>query len=445
MGLSPNPVLINITNNTMEKLSKSKLFTYFVSAVLILNQAAFLFIPINSTQAQTEDITVTLRKPSDGTTVAGQIPAIVELKSDMPIEEVNFHWFGPDNDMKAMTLQNDTNEYQYDWDTTTVPNGKYTLNASAVYNGQQYDSNQNTVAVENNVVPPQSITVTLMEPADGATVFGQVAAYVLVDTTAIVDKVHLLYFGPSWFLKATNWGEMTPAGNKNEYQYNWDTTVLPDGKYELKVMASIAGQDYYSQLITVAMENNTADVTDPDEINIEFINAPEQISWPVIISAQINMEVDEIFFDIFGPVDAPDPINKEYTAIPESANIYHFKWDINGLPDGNYKVKAFVKKDGLSTYKGTAVNIQRDISVTNGDDMGNISTYLPECGVKEECSADGVCSEKSITYEIRKKCIATAPSLSITASAGTIREAQIFICLNAAPRKNALQAAVVPK
>ncbi len=381
----------------MKKLKKSRFFALFVSAVLILNQAAFLFIPVNSSHAEEGHTTVTLTEPGDGSTISGQGIVQVQVDTAETVDEVNFHWSITGVGQVKMT-HTGNNEYQYNWDTTLLDDGKYYLKAIASVGGQDYHSVEFGVKVDNASQVP-SITVSIIEPADGETIYGQGIAKVHIDTAETVDKAQFY-----WSVTEVGQTDMVSVGN-NEYEYNWDTAAIADGKYELKARACINGADYYSQSITVAVANDVSDAADPVSINIEFINALEYISKSTVFSARVDTEVDEIFFDVFGPVGALDTKNKQYTAIPEGINTYYFNWDITDFPDGPYKLKAFVSKGAFSTYRGTKVNIQRDMSVVSGDGAVSISAYLPECGIKEECSSNGICTETIKTYDNKQAII----------------------------------------
>lgn len=118
------------------------------------------------------------------------------------------------------------------WDTTTVPNGTYTLQSAATSGGLLGTSPGVTITVNN---PPPSTGVVL--PATGATVSGAQ----FLDATAatgVTKVVYELSAGP------TNLSDQTIAtGTPTLYGWlaKWDTTGVPDGTYTLQSVASYAG------------------------------------------------------------------------------------------------------------------------------------------------------------------------------------------------------------
>ncbi len=78
----------------MKKLSKSRLFAMLVTAIFILNQAVFLFVPfnINAAQAQTpSDISLAFfdLPPSP---ISGTVTIKVNISATMAVSEVYLSW-----------------------------------------------------------------------------------------------------------------------------------------------------------------------------------------------------------------------------------------------------------------------------------------------------------------------------------------------------------------
>jgi uncharacterized protein YjbI with pentapeptide repeats len=125
------------------------------------------------------------------------------------------------------------------WDTTTVPNGTYTLESLAwYYSGAiglidySVPSAPITITVEN---PPPSTQVGL--PADGATVSGSQ----FLDAAAspgVTQVQYELSGGPN------NLVDQVISGSMRTYigwLGGWNTTSVPDGTYTLNSVASYAG------------------------------------------------------------------------------------------------------------------------------------------------------------------------------------------------------------
>ena len=117
------------------------------------------------------------------------------------------------------------------WDTTTVPNGTYTLNSVAYYaDGVSGTSPGVTVTVNN---PPPSTTVSL--PSNGATVSG--GQWLDAGASFGVTKVQYELTGGTLNDAVIATATPTIVG----WLAGWDTTTVPNGTYTLNSVASYAG------------------------------------------------------------------------------------------------------------------------------------------------------------------------------------------------------------
>jgi phosphatidylinositol-3-phosphatase len=116
------------------------------------------------------------------------------------------------------------------WNTTTVPNGTYTLQSTATSGGLTGTSPGITITVANN--PP---TATVVLPANAATLSG--SQYLDAVTSSGVTKVQYELSGGS--LNDSVIATATPT----IYGWigTWNTASVPDGAYTLTGVASYAG------------------------------------------------------------------------------------------------------------------------------------------------------------------------------------------------------------
>src|SRR5260221_5109998 len=117
--------------------------------------------------------TVSLTSPLAGATIAGTITLTAVAADDVGVAGVQFKYNG-DNIGPEQTAA----PYAIAADTTTVPNGSYTLTAVARdAAGNMTASAPASVTVSNNLIPPGDSTpptVTLASPAAGSTISGAV-------------------------------------------------------------------------------------------------------------------------------------------------------------------------------------------------------------------------------------------------------------------------------
>ena len=135
------------------------------------------------------------------------------------------------------------------WNSTTVPNGTYTLQSEASDGGgNQGVSTGITVVVDN---PPPTTSVVV--PSDGASVSGdQVALDASASLNAGVNEVQFTLTGGS----LNNALIATATPTIYGWVASWDSTTVPDGIYTLQSDAYDAGGNQgVSSAITMTVAN----------------------------------------------------------------------------------------------------------------------------------------------------------------------------------------------
>ncbi|MDD5294911.1 MAG: hypothetical protein PHP21_03255, partial [Patescibacteria group bacterium] len=301
----------------MRRLTQSKSINIFLTAILILNQAVFLFIPVLAGQAQTSTDNTYYTAPSTTTTYT--TPTI---------------------------------------DTTT-------------YIAPTSDTTTDTSTTNTTTYTPVELTAKITSPASGATVSGKIniqvkpslsdakASLNISNRAGTVIKKDLPMFWQNGLLSAT-----------------WDTTTVADGSYIIDSNSYVtrndtAGQetftyDYDQIFVDVKNNLNAANpavnttpsasdsniifqdiITDTTDTSTHYILTLEFLSPPMRLSGQPNFsvrtsEAAEVVFYIYK--DGAEI--KKSNAISKGNNTYSFIWDTASVSNGQYTIKASAKKSG---------------------------------------------------------------------------------------------------
>ncbi len=117
------------------------------------------------------------------------------------------------------------------FDTTTIPNGSYTLQGVATYPGGSTGASAGVTITVNN--PPPTATIGL--PANGATV----SAGQWLDASASSGVTQVVYQLTGGTLDHTVIATATPT--IVGWLADWNTTTVPNGSYALQSLVSYAG------------------------------------------------------------------------------------------------------------------------------------------------------------------------------------------------------------
>ncbi len=187
--------------------------------------------------------------PSNGTAFAGNQHPDAGASDKPGVTKVEFHLTGGSINDKVIAMANPT-YYGWiaSWDTTTVPDGTYTLQSVA------YDSEGNvsrsvgvTVKVENT--PP---TTRVLKPSNNATLTGNPTLDAAASDKVGVTKVEFHLTGGT--LNDALIATATPT--YYGWIVGWDTTTVPDGTYTLQSVAyDAAGHSTHSAGVTITVAN----------------------------------------------------------------------------------------------------------------------------------------------------------------------------------------------
>ena len=178
--------------------------------------------------------TITVIEPSDGTTVSGSQG--LDAVASAGVTQVQYELSGGPsnlNDSVIATLNSPTiYGWTARWNTTTVPNGVYSLQSVASY-GREVSGTSPPITITVDNTPPAS---TVLIPSNGATQSGTAA---LLDASASSGVTRVTY--------ELNGGTLTnqviATGTLTLYGWlaEWNTTTVPNGTYQLNSVASYSG------------------------------------------------------------------------------------------------------------------------------------------------------------------------------------------------------------
>lgn len=162
--------------------------------------------------------TVSINSPSAYATVSGTVAVTAGATDNVGVSMVEFYRNG--------TLQAAVNAppYSYNWNTVNSTNGSYILSAKAYDAAGNIGQSTNvSVSVINDTAPP---IISINSPIDNATLSGTVAVTATASDDLGVSKVEFYVNGG-----------LTSTSSAAPYSYNWDTTSVANGLYNLVAKA----------------------------------------------------------------------------------------------------------------------------------------------------------------------------------------------------------------
>jgi hypothetical protein len=182
---------------------------------------------------------VTIISPLGGT-VSGTVTirgSASDLDGDNTISYVEIKI---DNDWESV---NGINEWSYEWDTSLLDDGNYTIYIRA-FDETEYSLEKSVeVSVDNPHEPTLTITSEIPEEATG-TVKIQGTAY---DVDGDIIKIEIQ-------IDNGEWEEISGTIN---WDYDLDTTKLSDGEHTIRIRAYDDEGEYYEESFTINVDNSS--------------------------------------------------------------------------------------------------------------------------------------------------------------------------------------------
>ncbi|MDD5032068.1 MAG: Ig-like domain-containing protein [Patescibacteria group bacterium] len=319
----------------MRKLAKIKFVNIFLTAILILSQAVFLFIPVLTGQAQTD---------------SGDSYGAYNTTTP-----------------HSTTYTNPTSDATADTNNTTSDGSNIIF--------------QDIITDNNDSATHYLLTMEFVSPP--ARVSGQSDIFVKLSEEA--EVIFYIYKDGAEINKY-------PATYKGDkiYFFSWETKSLADGQYSIKAYAKKSDYVDISRQINITIDNSsslnssptptiinnnftdikTTDSTLPYEIIfLEAFQPP--ISGDRRITVSLNKDVDRVDFSVEGPR------SDKYSGVRDSSRQYYFMWNTPGFPNGYYKVAA-------NAWAGGTVKTSRSFGIqiaNNGTSPNNtLQPTQPQTG-----------------------------------------------------------------
>ncbi|MCM0083348.1 Ig-like domain-containing protein [Geomonas sp. Red32] len=297
-----------------------------------------------ATTGDTTAPSVSFTSPSNGGSVTGVVQLTASASDNVGVTKVEFYVNG------ALQATDTSTPYVYNWDTSALSAGSYTLTAKA-YDAAN-NAGQSSISV-NVVKDTTAPSATISAPASGATVSGTATITASATDNIGVTKIEIYENGV-----------LKTAGSVSPLTYSWNTTAEANGTATLTAKAyDAAGNAGTSSSVSVTINNGstaTADTTAPS-VSITSPASGSTVSGTasVTASASDNVGVTKVEFYLDGALKSTS------TAAP-----YSYSWGSTATPNGSHTLsaKAYDAAGNAGSSSGVTVN------VSNGTSTGTTGT-----------------------------------------------------------------------
>ena len=255
--------------------------------------------------------------------------------------------------------------YSLSLDTTSVTDGLYDLRAVAAdaAGNQTTSSTVASVGIDNTAP-----SATMNDP-------GNMSGTVALDATSTdsgsgVSSVVFQY-------SPTTLGTWTTVGTDTTFPYgvNWDTTVIDDGRYDLRIVSTdVAGNSTTSALVT-----NRKIANNPPIVTIitpgDYVNAAAPGSYTITVTTVSNITgLQDVQF--FRCTDASvNCATGSWTTLgTDATSPYTATWNQSAEPEGNRSLKAIVTDNNQTTGQDVN-NALIDRTAPSGGSIGYLDGY----------------------------------------------------------------------
>ena len=311
-----------------------------------------------------------LTAPADGAHVNGPV-AVTAAASDVPSGVASVEFLVRPNGSGSFTsISTDTTApYDASWDSTTAPEGNAELKVVVVDDaGQSVTSAIRTVVVDNPPVP------TLDDP--GANVLGMVTltASSQPDTTQVVFERSPAGAG-TWTQIATD--ATAP------FTADFDTSGVPDGSYDLRVVATDGGSfSGTSSLRTSRVDNTAPAIIVSDPADGAVVGGPN-VRFAAL-AADSGSGIASVLFE-----QRPAGGGAFTTVGTDTTAPYETSWDTTGL-SGSFELRAHATDAAGNPTTSVSITVTVDATAASVtlDDPGsllrgvvNLSAIAPSLAV----------------------------------------------------------------
>src|SRR6266542_3255948 len=279
--------------------------------------------------------TATITAPSAAATVSGSASISVSASDNVGVTRVECYING------TLAGTSSTTPASFTWNTTTYPNGSYTLLARA------YDAAGNvglsssvTVSVQNTVADITAPTATITAPTAGSVLAGAVTVNVSSGDDIGVTRVEC-------YLN----GVLVGTASTALASFSLDTRTYANGSYTLQARAyDAAGNAGTSASVSVSIQNAVVDVT-PPAVQITSPTDGATISGrstKVYVTASDNVAVTRVELLVDG---------KLYSKSTSSTPV--FSWSTSKLARGFHTLQAVAYDAAGNSTRSSIVNVRK--------------------------------------------------------------------------------------
>ncbi len=306
-----------------------------------VGQSSAVAVTVNNGVADTTAPTTFITSPAANAIVSGTVNIAASAADNIGVSKVEFYVNG------SLKGTDSTAPYSYNWNTTSVANGSYSITARA-YDaaGNVGQSSAVAVSVNNTVADTTAPTTSITSPAANAIVSGTVNIAASAADNVGVSRVEFYVNGS---LKGTD----TTA----PYSYSWSTTSVANGSYSITARAyDAAGNVGQSAAVTVTVKNTVADTTAPTtSITSPAANATVSGTVNIAASAADNVGVSRVEFYVNGSLKGTD------TTAP-----YSYSWSTTSIANGSYPIttRAYDAAGNVGQSAAVTVTVKNTVADT---------------------------------------------------------------------------------
>lgn len=261
----------NQTSATISGLDPASNYNFAVTAYNVegLESSFSNIVPV----AERMPPAVAITYPADNSSVSGVVSVSIAAEDNVGVTKVEYF---VNNQLHATET---SAPCVFLWDTTSLPQGTYTLTAKAYDAAGNISQSISSVTVVNDLIAP---AVALTSPSNNATVSGIITVNAGASDNVGVSKVEFY----------TN-NVLVYASNVPPYSFNWDTTSVANGNYTLRAKAfDNAGNSSFSLAVTVTVDNLVPDITAPSLLSFTLPATSSSLTVPVTgLTASDNVGV----------------------------------------------------------------------------------------------------------------------------------------------------------
>ena len=301
-----------------------------------VNAAAAVQIASQTTPSDTQAPAVAISSPEYNNTVSGNVLVEVAASDDSGVSQVVLYANG------QSVGTDSTAPYQFSWNTSQVADGNVTLTAYA------YDAAGNTgissgltVNVDNQPdnVDTSAPVVSIISPSAGTnTISGTVKISVSAsDDTGVTDVA--LYVN----------GQIAGTDSSAPYEFNWDSTRVPDGNVTFVAHAYDAANNKGTSSTVTATVDNQLEIVDNTAPGVSISNPADGSAVSGTVSIYANAS------DAVGVTELSVYVDNRLKCSVASTETLSCNWNTRKL-SGSHTIKA-VAKDAAGNTRQTMVSV----------------------------------------------------------------------------------------